>query len=128
MFRFSAALILLTCLTSAASAQEPIQIENTYHIEVRVEHWRIGNPNWSTEFSTTDYNQAILVFELFDLALEENLLREMLGWSWEWLITDIRLRIEYSSQLTAPIQQSRITDRDRRLFGYQPPTYGRPHQ
>ncbi|TWT94430.1 hypothetical protein [Stieleria varia] len=124
MFRFAAAMALLVCVSSLASAQDFAQLENTYHVEVRVEHWRIGNPHWSTEFSTTNYEQAVLMHDLFEIALEEQSLRELLGFSWEWLVTDVRLRTEYPAQMTAPLIQSRPTTLLRRVYGYQTPSYG----
>lgn len=126
MSRCLAVTLLLCCATSSASAQEFAQFENTYHVEVRIEHWRIGVGSWSSEYSTTDYEDAVFMLEFFELALEQQALREMLGLSWQWLVTDVRLRTEYPEQLFAPIDRARPMDLLRLRPGYEKPTYGYP--
>ncbi len=128
MSRFIAFAFLLCGTTSIASAQDFAQLENTYHVEVRVEHWRIGSAYWSTEFSTTDYDSALLMFDLFELALEENALREMLGFSWQWLVTDVRIRTEYPPELTAPLQRAQTLRLQRQATAYQTPIHQYPGQ
>ncbi len=128
MSRFVALALLLCGTTSTASAQDFAQLENTYHVEVRVEHWRIGSAYWSTELSTTDYDDALLMLDLFELALEEGALREMLGLSWQWLVTDVRIRTEYPPQLTAPLQRAPLLSQQRQATGYRSPSYRYPGQ
>ena len=122
MTRYFATAILL-CTASTGFAQESIQIQNTYHVEVEVTHWRIGSPSWVSQFTTNDHEQAEFMRELFEIALEAGALRDMLGYSWQWLILDVRIRTEYPPELSAPVSQSRLIPMLRRVRPPYRPAY-----
>ncbi|MCA9037602.1 MAG: hypothetical protein KDA91_20850 [Planctomycetaceae bacterium] len=117
-----AALTIVAC-SAPLQAQEFATLSNTYHVEVRIEHWRIGSGGWSTQYTTTDPDEAELVLTLFEIAMESGELNSILGLSWEWIITDVRIRTEYPQQLTEPVIQSPIR---RYRAAYTAPQYGYP--
>ncbi|MCC9643999.1 hypothetical protein LOC71_17080 [Rhodopirellula sp. JC740] len=130
--RFFFALVALfsassVSLSTPVNAQEFATMPNTYHVEVRMEHWRIGSPFWSTEFTTNDFEEAELIFDLFEFALDSGELPSMLGWSWQWLATDVRIRTEYPAALTEPLERISLTNPFARHGSYDPPSYS-PHQ
>ena len=122
MFRLLTVATIVCMAGVSASAQDFAQIPNTYHVQVRIEHWRIGTGYWSTEFTTNDQDEALLMLDLFELALEEHALREMLGLSWEWLTTDVRLQTEYAWQTQGALLEARPLYRDSSRT-YQAPSY-----
>ncbi|MCA9085081.1 MAG: hypothetical protein KDA81_13550 [Planctomycetaceae bacterium] len=112
-FRIAAAALFLCLLSSSANAQT--SISNTYHVQVRVEMWTSGASGWQTVYSTTDYDDAELMLELYEIALDSGSLSEVLGLSWYYIATDVRLQTEYPEVLTSPVYQSRL--RTARSYG-----------
>jgi len=98
MYRFLILLGLFVGTGSSVSAQEydsvPL-IKKSYQVQVLVEHWRYGNPSWQTEFQTENAREAEKVADLFGHYLENNSLQSFLGYSWQWLVWDVRVKTVY---------------------------------
>lgn len=100
-----------------AEAQTSIPLYTTKHcVQVEWYFWRSGGTYWSTEFETTDLGEAQLIFELFDSALENGTLCDILGCNFPtWIPIDVRLKTKYERNfnpiVTPYVQTSGLTYR-----------------
>lgn len=87
------ALLLVGAMSSASHAQSSVPLATTtYSVQVRYEHWRSGGGYWSTVFSTEDAEDAELMLELLEVALENHEICGILGGcSFDYIISDVRL-------------------------------------
>ena len=93
-----ASILLLSCFAiPRASAQESIPLYTTTHcVQVEWYFWRSGGTYWSTEYKTSNLNEAEFVFDLLDSALENGTLCEILGCNiTTWIPVDVRLKTKY---------------------------------
>ena len=88
---------IITC-QAQADAQDTFEsldpFTTTYSVQVRKEHWNNGLVAWETVLTTEDYEEATMMLELLELALEEKMIHSILGGSSDYLITDVRLVTE----------------------------------
>lgn len=95
--------LLLTTFFVArpAQAQSSIPLYTTKHcVQVEWCFWRSGGVYWATEFESTDLGEAQLVLALFESALENGTLCEVLGCNiTTWIPIDVRLTTKYEWNL-----------------------------
>ena len=71
-----------------------------YCVQVEWYFWRSGGSYWATEYETSDLGDAQLVFDLFESALENGTLCEILGCNvTTWIPVDVRLKTKYEWNL-----------------------------
>jgi hypothetical protein len=103
MFRTKIAAIPFVAAVSAANvsqAQTSIPLYTvSYQVQVRWEMWRNGNTYWALEYETSDPMVAQLVYELFEAALEDGSLGDILGGGFDWIPREVRLHTKYSWNL-----------------------------
>ena len=88
--------LLMTAFCGTSNAQRSIPAyKTTYCVQVKYELWRSGVSYWSTEFETTNRTEALLIYQLFEAALEAGSLCELLGCGSNWIIIDVRLKTKY---------------------------------
>ena len=113
-----AAVFFLTFISAASisQAQSSMPLYTvSYQVQVRWEMWRNGNTYWAVEYETPDYVEADLVYQLFQAALEEGRLGEILGGGFDWIPREVRLKPKYTWNLSrqdfqrATIQSSSIS-------------------
>lgn len=87
------AFMLFGALPSASQAQSSVPLATTtYSVQVRYEHWRSGGGYWSTVFTTEDAEDAELMLELLEVALENHRICEIVGGcTFDYFISDVRL-------------------------------------
>ena len=88
------AMLLIASLPAMASATEPLSVpfvKTTYSVQLRYEMWRNGNAYWATEYQTSNYQDAVLMADLFEIALEAGEICELMNCSFDWIITDVRI-------------------------------------
>lgn len=85
------------CVAPRAQAQTSIPLYTTTHcVQVEWYFWRSGGTYWATEYESSDLAEAQLVFELFESALENGTLCEILGCNiTTWIPIDVRLKTRY---------------------------------
>jgi len=105
-------LLLLTafCAAPEAQAQTSMPLYTTTHcVQVEWHFWRSGGSYWATEYETNNLNEAELMFDLFESALENGTLCEILGCNiTTWIPVDVRLKTEYEWNLF-PVETSYAT-------------------
>lgn len=87
--------VLLFALSfpSSASAQVSVPlVRTTWQVQVKYEMWRNGSAYWSTEFESEDQEEAQMVFELMQAALDNGTICSILGCGFDWIIVDVRLQ------------------------------------
>ncbi len=90
------ALILLAALPAVSQAQTSVPFATaTYHVQVKKEMWRNGSTYWSTVFSTENADDADLMYELLDSALENGTICQILNCGFDWIIRDVRIVTEW---------------------------------
>ena len=89
------------CVAPEASAQTSMPLYTTkYCIQVEWYFWRSGGSYWATEYETSDLGDAQLIFDLFESALENGTLCEILGCNLTtWIPVDVRLKTKYEWNL-----------------------------
>lgn len=99
------------CGPSEAQAQTSMPLyTTTYCVQVEWFFWRSGGTYWATEYETSDLGEAQLVFELFESALENGTLCEILGCNYTtWVPIDVRLKTKYQWNLY-PIEKPYVND------------------
>ena len=110
------AFILLTafCAAPPTQAQESIPLYTTKHcVQVEWYFWRSGGTYWATEYESDNLGDAELVFALFESALENGTLCEILGCNnTTWIPVDVRLKTKYEWNLfpvaTSTVNATRI--------------------
>lgn len=86
------ALILCAAAPSVSQAQTSIPLSTTtYSIQVEKEHWRSGGRFWLTIFQTESQNDAELMLDLLEAALEAGVICEIVGCGPDYHITDVRM-------------------------------------
>ena len=92
-------LLLATCsYCSQAQAQTSVPLYTTYYsVQVEWSFWRSGGTYWSTEFESTDYQDALLVLTLFEWARDNGALSDVLDVESgaTWIPIDVRMRTRY---------------------------------
>ena len=85
------------CFAPHAQAQTSMPLYTTkYCVQVEWHFWRSGGSYWATEYETNDLGDAQLVFDLFESALENGTLCEILGCNvTTWIPVDVRLKTKY---------------------------------
>ena len=85
------------CAAPQAQAQTSMPLYTTkYCVQVEWYFWRSGGSYWATEYETSDLGDAQLVFDLFESALENGTLCEILGCNVStWIPVDVRLKTKY---------------------------------
>ena len=92
---------LLMAAFSAAAPQARAQTSiplytTTFCVQVEWYFWRSGGSYWATEYETSDLGEAQLVFDLFESALEDGSLCQILGCNiTTWIPIDVRLKTKY---------------------------------
>ncbi|WP_436716362.1 hypothetical protein U8335_01925 [Roseiconus lacunae] len=83
-----------TASQNQAQAQVSVPLYTTTHcVQVQWFFWRSGGTYWSTQYESEDLADAELVFELFESALESEMLCEILGCNVStWIPIDVRLK------------------------------------
>ncbi|MEQ9410871.1 MAG: hypothetical protein RIK87_24375 [Fuerstiella sp.] len=91
-------LVAAFCTSPQAQAQSSIPLyTTTYCVDVEWYFWRSGGSYWATEYETSDLGEAELIFDLFESALENGTLCEILGCNiTTWIPVDVRLRTKYN--------------------------------
>ncbi len=85
-------LMLASFLSEQSHAQSSLPLyKTTYRIEVQYEMWRNGLTYWVTEFESSDLAEAQLVLLLFESALEDGSLSEIMKSGPEWIAVDVRI-------------------------------------
>ena len=96
------------CSVSSAQSSMPTYT-TTYCVQVKFEFWRNGATYWSTEYETSDLQEAQLIHAFFESAFENGTLGEILGSGLDWIVTDVRLKTKYEwNLLPSPIWESQI--------------------
>lgn len=94
-----ALVVVVAALSSAsqANAQSSLPLYTTsYCVQVEWYFWRSGGSYWATEYESSNLSEAQLVFELFESALENGTLCEILGCNaTTWIPIDVRLKTKY---------------------------------
>ena len=90
-------LAVACCATPQAQAQSSMPLyTTTYCVQVEWHFWRSGGSYWATEFETDELADAQLVLELFQAALANGSLCEILGCDvTSWVPVDVRLKTKY---------------------------------
>lgn len=120
LFKFAIPALVLCAMTSSANAQT--SFSNTYHVQVRIEMWTSGAISWQTVYSTKNYEDAVFMQDLYQIALEGDALSDLLDLSWYYIATGVRIQTEYPEQLLMPAYQSSL----RRSGIYIRPSYQAP--
>ena len=84
-------LMLVTCFSGQAPAQTSSLYKTTYRVQVQYEMWRNGYTYWDTEFETTNYFDAITMLSLFQSALDNGTLSDIMNCGPDWIAVDVRL-------------------------------------
>lgn len=100
-------LLAFTAFSNTSEAQLSVPLfKTTYQVQVKKEMWRNGNFYWSTEFESSDYEDAELMYELLLFALEAGEINQLLGSGFDWIIVDVRLvtkrELQYFAEPLAP--------------------------
>lgn len=98
MFRLvaiAAVAISLTVSSKTASAQDLSvdRFETTYEVQVLMVWWQSLEPHWVTEMSFDNREDAETVVALYELALEEGELHDILDLPFGYLVSDVRLNV-----------------------------------
>ncbi|MEZ6132910.1 MAG: hypothetical protein R3C59_29930 [Planctomycetaceae bacterium] len=90
-------LVAASCAAPDVHAQMSMPLYTVkYSVEVEWYFWRSGGSYWANEYETSDPGEAQLVFDLFESALENGTLCEILGCNiTTWIPVDVRLRTKY---------------------------------
>ena len=99
------------CAAPEAQAQTSVPLyTSTYCVQVEWYFWRSGGSYWATEYETSDLRDAQLVFELFESALQNRTLCEILGCTiTTWVPIDVRLKTQYEWNLY-PVAKPYVND------------------
>lgn len=98
-FKYAFPLLLLSSFfTGQADAQTSLY-KTTYRIQVQYEMWRNGSTYWATEFETTNHADAQLMLDLFEAALADGSLSDIMNCGPEWIAVDVRMTTKRESLL-----------------------------
>ena len=90
--------IAIVACNVQANAQESLEsldpFTTTYKVQVRKEHWNNGLISWESVLEIQDEQEAVIMLELLQLALEERVIESILGGSSDFIITDVRMVTE----------------------------------
>jgi len=85
----------------AANAQS--SFVNTYHVQVQKMYVLSGGTQWETVMSTTNYQDALLMQDLLEAALDTGTINSVLGNSdWRSTYIDVKIKTEYPNLYSAP--------------------------
>ncbi len=85
-------IMLVSFFSGTSNAQTSLPLyKTTYRIEVKYEMWRNGATYWATEYETANLAEAQLILQLFEAALEDGSLSEIMGCGFDWIAVDVRL-------------------------------------
>ena len=65
--------------------------KTTYRVQVQYEMWRNGVTYWDTEFETTNLAEAQMVLSLFQSALDNGSLSNLMNCGPDWIAVDVRM-------------------------------------
>lgn len=93
-FTILAAFVLATTtFTTRASAQTSVPLfTTTYEIQIEWSYWQNPEPSWMTIDTFDNRDDAELMLALYELALDQNQLGEILGITGLYVIFDVRLQ------------------------------------
>lgn len=95
------ALLALTALTAFSENASAQSLSVEYQVQIRVEHWRSGSGWWQTEYTTDNYQEALIIADLYEESLDNGTLWSELGLSWWFSPTDVRIKTVFPDQHTA---------------------------
>lgn len=85
-------LLLASFFSGTSHAQTSLSLyKTTYHVQVQYEMWRNGSTYWATEYETSDLADAQMLLQLFEAALNNGTLSEIMGAGPEWIAVDVRM-------------------------------------
>lgn len=105
------AVALFTLLPSTSQAQFRLPcVSTSYCVQVKYEFWRNGSTYWATEFESTSLEDAELMADLLESAMDDGSIRDILNVGFDWIVVDVRIQTKYEFLQLAPS----------RWQGYQP--------
>jgi len=85
-------LMLVTFFSGQSDAQSSLSLyKTTYRIQVKYEMWRNGSTYWATEYETSNLSDARMMLALFETALANGSLSDIMNCGPEWIAIDVRL-------------------------------------
>ena len=88
-------LCLSTLFSGVVHAQSSVPgVSTTYYAQLKYERWHSGISYGSTQFETSSLQDAQAMEALFERALENGTICEIMGCGFEWIIIDVRIYTE----------------------------------
>jgi len=85
-------LLLVSFFSGTSNAQTSLPLyRTTYQVQVKYEMWRNGSTYWAIEYETASLADAQLVLQLFEAALADGSLSEIMGCGFDWIAVDVRM-------------------------------------